>query len=178
MVNFKFHTTYKVVEAKLLSSRFNCPSKATPLRSVLLHNNGTRYMVFCKLDPGWIGQPSLVSTDATVFRYWPFWNRTTSTPCWIMALIFLTTLFELFRTTILTPMRSPWKYNCLSNVTSSSSSPGLSKKSFRTMVHGCEPCFAGAYWTLRTPKVKVLRRWVRSVSFSPQNTYKRIEEIK
>lgn len=163
--------TYKVVEAKLLSSRFNWPSSAMPWRLVLLDNNGTRYMVFCKLEPGWIGQPSLVSIDATVLRYWPFWNRITSTPCWTIDLIFLTTLFELFRTTMLIPMRSPWKYNCLSSVTSSSSSPGLSKKSLRTTVHGCEPVLDGAYWTLRMPKVKVLRRWVRSVSFSPVKTY-------
>lgn len=163
--------TYKVVEAKLLSSRFNWPSKAIPWRLELLDNNGTRYMVFCRVEPGWIGHPSLVSIEATVLRYCPFWNKTTSTPCWTIALTFLTTLFELFRTTILIPMRSPWKYNCLSNVTSSSSSPGLSKKSLRTTVHGWEPCLLGAYCTLRIPKVKVLRRWVRSVSFSPVNIW-------
>lgn len=162
--------THRVVEAKLLSSRFNWPSKATPRRSLLFCSNGVKYMVFCKLEPGWIGQPSLVSTDATVLRYWPFWNKTTSTPCWIMALIFFTTLFELLRTTMLTATRSPWKYNCLSKVTSSSNSPGLNKKSLRTMVHGCDPCLVGAYWTLRMPNVKVLRRWVRSVSFSPLKT--------
>lgn len=162
---------YRVVDAKLLSSRFTCPSKAIPLRFMLLLNNGIKYMVFCMHEPGWIGHPSLVSIDATVFRYCPFWNNTTSTPCWIIALIFLTTLLELLRMTIWMPMRSSWKYNCLSNVTSSSSSPGDNKKSLRTMVHGWAPCLAGAYCTLRTANVSVLRRCERSVSFSPLKTY-------
>lgn len=163
--------TYKVVEAKLLSSRLTCPSKAIPLRCILLLKSGVKYITFWRLDPGWIGQPSEVSRLAIVLRYWPFWKRTTSTPCWIIALIFFTTLFELLRTHMLTATRSPWKYNCLSNVTSSSNSPGLNKKSLRTMVHGWLPCFDGANWILRIPKVKVERRWVRSVSDSPLKTY-------
>lgn len=45
---------------------------------------------------------------------------------------------------------------CLSRVSSSSSCPGDSTKSFRTSVQGCGPGFSGAYCTLRIPSATVL----------------------
>lgn len=85
------HFTYSVVEARLVSSFFTCPSKAIPFRSLLFAKSGVKYMTFWTLEPGWMGHPSLVSIEATVFLYWPFWKRTTSTPCCTIALIFFTT---------------------------------------------------------------------------------------
>lgn len=48
-----------MVEARLELSCFSCPSRAIPRRSLLLEMDGFRYSTFCKLEPGWTGQPSL-----------------------------------------------------------------------------------------------------------------------
>lgn len=123
--------------------------------------------------------PYCVSTLDTVLRYCPFWNRTTSTPWWIEAFTFLTGLLLWFRTHMFIAICSPCKYNwkwhifnldsienlilfnflvstCLSKVSSSSSSPGLKRKSFRTTVHGWFPCLLGANWIFRIANPTVL----------------------
>lgn len=53
--------TYSVVEASAVSLRLISPSTAMPARSQLATSVGTKYMTFCRLDPGFSGQPSLVS---------------------------------------------------------------------------------------------------------------------
>lgn len=52
--------TYKVVEARLVSSFLICPSSAIPRLSLLLDSAGCKYTTFCRLEPGLIGQPSLL----------------------------------------------------------------------------------------------------------------------
>ena len=51
--------TYMDDEAKLVSSCFNCPSRARPLLSLLLARSGVRCITLDKVKPGPTGHPSL-----------------------------------------------------------------------------------------------------------------------
>lgn len=52
--------TYKVLDAKFVSSCFNCPSKARPHLSLLLANNGVKVNTFDRVKPGCTWHPSLL----------------------------------------------------------------------------------------------------------------------
>lgn len=56
--------TYSVLEAKLVSSCFNCPSNARPHLSLLLARRGVRVNTLLKVNPGPMGQPSLPDRTA------------------------------------------------------------------------------------------------------------------
>lgn len=58
-VTILYLITYKVLDAKLVSSCFNCPSKARPHLSLLLARRGVRVNTLLKVKPGPMGQPSL-----------------------------------------------------------------------------------------------------------------------
>lgn len=51
--------TYNVLDAKLVSSCFNCPSKARPHLSLLLARRGVSVNTLLNVNPGPMGQPSL-----------------------------------------------------------------------------------------------------------------------
>lgn len=51
--------TYNVLDAKLVSSCFNCPSNARPHLSLLLARRGVKVNTLLKVNPGPMGQPSL-----------------------------------------------------------------------------------------------------------------------
>lgn len=51
--------TYSVLDARLVSSCFNCPSNARPHLSLLLARRGVRVNTLLKVNPGPMGQPSL-----------------------------------------------------------------------------------------------------------------------
>lgn len=55
-------TTYKVEEARFVSSCFSWPSSARPHLSLLLANNGVSSNVFDNVNPGPSGNPSLYKT--------------------------------------------------------------------------------------------------------------------
>lgn len=44
--------TYKVLDAKFVSSCFNCPSRASPHLSLLFTNNGVKVKTFERVKPG------------------------------------------------------------------------------------------------------------------------------
>lgn len=54
-----YTNTYKVLDAKFVSSCFNCPSKAKPHLSLLLANRGVKTKTLLTVKPGPIGHPSL-----------------------------------------------------------------------------------------------------------------------
>lgn len=57
--------TYRVLEAKLVSSCFNWPSKASPHLSLLFASRGVKENTLLKVNPGPTGQPSLYSRKSS-----------------------------------------------------------------------------------------------------------------
>lgn len=56
-------TTYSVLEARLVSSCFSCPSSARPHLSLLLASSGVSVNTFESVNPGATWHPSLLLDD-------------------------------------------------------------------------------------------------------------------
>lgn len=61
--------THKVLDAKFVSSCFNCPSNARPHLSLLFASSGVSVKTLDNVKPGPIGQPSLKHTKQDTTSY-------------------------------------------------------------------------------------------------------------
>lgn len=86
--------TYNVLEARFVSSCFNCPSRANPHLSLLLASSGVIMKTLLSVNPGPMGHPSLQQqppphkTHSKHHSHAPYWVGDTYHSWLVLTVIF------------------------------------------------------------------------------------------
>jgi len=92
--------TYNVLEARFVSSCFNCPSRANPHLSLLLASSGVIVNTLLSVNPGPMGHPSLQQrppphkTHSKHHSHTPYWVGD-ARHSWLALVMFYGTICEI-----------------------------------------------------------------------------------